>query len=38
MTHQTGRAACIAAIEAATGKTKTPDGRWVDGESEGDPR
>jgi len=31
-THQTGRAACIAAIEAATGKTKTPDGRWVDGD------
>lgn len=29
-THTTGRAACIAAIEAATGKTKTPDGRWVD--------
>jgi hypothetical protein len=29
-THTTGRAACIAAIEAATGKTKTADGRWVD--------
>lgn len=29
-THTTGRAACIAAIEAATGKTKTADGRWAD--------
>jgi hypothetical protein len=37
--HQRGRAICIAAIEAATGKTKTPDGRWVerDTTTEGDP-
>lgn len=29
-THEAGRAACLAAIHAATGKTRTPDGHWVD--------
>jgi len=28
-THEAGRAACLAAIHAATGKTRTPNG-WVD--------
>lgn len=28
--HAKGRAVCIAVLEAATGKTKTADGRWVE--------
>jgi len=37
MTHTHGRAACIAAIEAATGKTKTPRG-WVARDESNDDR
>jgi len=35
--HQTGRAACIAAIEAATGKTKTERG-WIARDESNDDR